>query len=151
METSELKPGTDNEDSAGENNFASMLHAGILTRNGKARKLAAQYSLSLIKASLDHLININTEGKIPDVNATLSVMKEFSSQSVKNELGDKYPCSNEMLKELIKDHERIITQLRKNMMNYYERYRDMSFRNLLNGIIEEHKTIAWTLKRYLVG
>lgn len=152
METSELKSNTgDIEAGIGESNFASLLHTGILTRNRKARKLAAQYSLSLIKASLDHLININTEGKIPDVNATLAVMKEFSSQSVKNVTNDKYPCSNEMLKELIKDHERIITQLRNNMTNYYERYKDMSIRNLLNGIIEEHKTIAWTLKRYLVG
>jgi hypothetical protein len=149
METSEIKSNTNAE--AGNTDFSSMLHAGILSRNNKARKLVAQYSLSLIKASLDHLINVNTEGKIPDVDATIEVMKEFGHQQVKKNVEDKYPCSNEMIKELIKDHERIITQLRNNMANYYERYKDVGLRNMLNGIIEEHKTIAWTLKRYLVG
>jgi hypothetical protein len=141
----------ENEPMTGEADFGSMLHAGVLTKNKKARKLAAQYSLSLIKASLDHLLSTNTDGKIPDVDATLKVMKEFGSRDINKEAPDKYPASNEMLKELIKDHERIISQLRKNMSNYYERYRDMSFRNLINGIIEEHKTVAWTLKRYLIG
>jgi len=41
----------------------------------KAAKLASQYSLSLIEASRDPLITINTEGKITDMNqATVRVM-----------------------------------------------------------------------------
>jgi hypothetical protein len=151
METIQTQKKEELAGEAGERDFSSMLHAGILARNNKARKLAAQYSLSLIKASLDHLINVNTEGKIPDVNATIAVMREFGSGSGQKETSDKYPCSNEMLKELIRDHERIIGQLKHNMSSCYERYRDSSLRNLLTGIIEEHKTIAWTLKRYLVG
>jgi hypothetical protein len=152
METIEKNRGDEQQPGADTKaEFASMLHAGTLTKNGKTKKLAAQYSLSLIKASLDYLINTTSEGKIPDVNATLAVMKEFASKDVNKEIQDKYPCSNEMLKELIKDHERIIVQLHKTMMSYYERYRDLNIKSFLHGIIEEHKTIAGTLKRYLVG
>ncbi|SDH11077.1 PAS domain S-box-containing protein [Flavobacterium omnivorum] len=39
--------------------------------NGTAQKLAAQYSKSLIEASLDPLITINREGKITDMNEAL--------------------------------------------------------------------------------
>jgi hypothetical protein len=137
--------------SAEGSDFGSLLHAGSLPEDKQAKTMAAEYSLSLIKASLDNLINPDTDGKIPDVEATVAVMKEFGHQNMNKKVGNKYPCSNEMLKELIKDHERIINQLRQNMSNYYERYRDLSFRNILNGIIEEHKTVALTLKRFLVG
>ncbi len=39
---------------------------------GKSLKLASQYSLSLIEASLDPLITINTKGKITDMNQALA-------------------------------------------------------------------------------
>ncbi|HEX8515977.1 MAG TPA: hypothetical protein VF868_07240 [Bacteroidia bacterium] len=135
----QLSPDTD---------FSSMIHSGNIPKDIKAKKMAAEYSLSLIKAS-DPLINSDEE-KTPDVNASIAVIREFGSKKVENAVVDKYPCSNEMLKELIKDHERIITQLKKNMTNYYERY-NTGIKNLVNGIIEEHKTVAWTLKRLLVG
>lgn len=131
---------------SGKSDFLNKLHAGALTPDLKEKKMAAQYSLSLIKASVDHLI---TPEKEPDMNATLEVINEFGSEN-KKEISDKYPCSNEMLKELIKDHERIILQLKKTVSNYYERYKDSKISNFLNGIIEEHKMVAWTLKRYMV-
>jgi hypothetical protein len=129
--------------------FLTILRAGILTRDTKAKKLAAQYSLNLIKASLDHLILINSESKAADIDKVFSVMKEFNINT--KSLSDKYPCSNEMLKELIKDHERIIVQLRESVSKCYSKYKDVRIGDLINSIIEEHKTIAWTLRRYLVG
>lgn len=129
--------------------FLTILRAGILTRDMKAKKLAAQYSLNLIKASLDHLILINSDGKAPDIEKVFSVMKEFNANN--KGLSDKYPCSNEMLKELIKDHERIIIQLRESVSKCYSKYKDVRVGELINSIIEEHKTIAWTLRRYLIG
>jgi hypothetical protein len=151
METNQTNANGEKAPSTEGSDFGSMLHAGSLPEDKQAKTMTAEYSLSLIKASLDHLASENTDGKIPDVDATVAVMKEFGHQHLNKPVGNKYPCSNEMLKELIKDHERIITQLRKNMSNYYERYRDLSFRNILNGIIEEHKTVALTLKRFLIG
>lgn len=122
-----------------------------LDLDSKSKKQAAQYSLNLIKVSLDHLVIPDAEDKAPDVDATVAAMKQLSVMDTKKDLASKYPCSNEMLKELIKDHERIITQLAKSMSRYYERYRDVSLRDLLNRVIEEHKNIAWRLKRYLIA
>jgi hypothetical protein len=129
--------------------FLTILRAGILSRDTKAKKLAAQYSLNLIKASLDHLILINSDGKAPDIDKVFEVMKEFNMNNSTNGETNKYPCSNEMLKELIKDHERIITQLRESVSKCYSKYKDVRVGDLINSIIEEHKTIAWTLRRYL--
>lgn len=131
--------------------FLTILRAGILSRDMKAKKLASQYSLNLIKASLDHLILLNSEGKVPDIDKVFSVMKEFNMNNGTNVETNKYPCSNEMLKELIKDHERIILQLRENVSKCYSKYKDVRVGELINSIIEEHKTIAWTLRRYLIG
>jgi hypothetical protein len=134
--------------------FLTILRAGILSRDMSAKKRASQYSLNLIKASLDHLILINSEGKVPDIDKVFAVMKEFNMNN-ENKDGDsssnKYPCSNEMLKELIKDHERIILQLRENVSKCYSKYKDVRVGELISSIIEEHKTIAWTLRRYLIG
>jgi len=49
------------------NNFKEQLL--LVKRN--AEKLASQYSLSLIEASLDPLVTINSEGKIMDMNEAL--------------------------------------------------------------------------------
>ncbi|MDF2437923.1 MAG: Dps family ferritin [Bacteroidota bacterium] len=150
METTELSNSTSQSGAIGKTDFLNTLHAGVLNSNAESKKLAAQYSLSLIKASVDHII---PEDKEPDIDATLSVIKEFESENdSKKSVADKYPCSNEMMKELIKDHERIILQIKNKVANYYERYRDgRNISNFLNGIIEEHKAVAWALKRYLVG
>jgi len=43
----------------------------IVARDATAQKLLSNYSLSLIEASLDPLITINTEGKITDMNEAL--------------------------------------------------------------------------------
>jgi hypothetical protein len=148
METTQLSSNLSQGTENGKTEFLNTLHAGVLNSNAESKKMAAQYSLSLIKASVDHII---ADDKEPDIDATLSVIKEFEADTKKPST-DKYPCSNEMMKELIKDHERIILQIRNKVSNYYERYRDgRNISNFLNGIIEEHKAVAWALKRYLVG
>jgi PAS domain S-box-containing protein len=46
----------------------NVLGAVVVARDVTAQKLLSQYSLSLIEASLDPLITINTNGKITDMN-----------------------------------------------------------------------------------
>ena len=46
-------------------------------------KLASQYSLSLIEASLDPLVTINTEGKITDMNEALANITGMSREKLK--------------------------------------------------------------------
>ncbi|MDQ3047151.1 MAG: hypothetical protein M3R27_06345 [Bacteroidota bacterium] len=108
----------------------------------EAKKKAAEYSLGLIKASIDHLSDTNTA----DVDKMMVAIIELNHSDRKT---SKYPCSNEMLKELVKDHERIISELKMNLSNYYERFRDVSIVDRVKGIIEEHRTIAWILRKHM--
>ncbi|HEY3389387.1 MAG TPA: PAS domain S-box protein, partial [Prolixibacteraceae bacterium] len=50
----------------------NVLGIVIVARDVTAQKLLSKYSLSLIEASLDPLITINTEGKITDMNNALA-------------------------------------------------------------------------------
>lgn len=57
-----------------KDDLGQVLGAVIVARDVTAQKLLSQYSLSLIEASLDPLVTINTEGKITDVNeATVNI------------------------------------------------------------------------------
>jgi starvation-inducible DNA-binding protein len=70
-----------------------------------------------------------------------------------NKLGTKtpgtYPSQKDMLKELLKDHEAVIIQLRKNIDECDEKYGDIGTADFLTDLLKEHETIAWTLRRYL--
>ena len=50
----------------------NVLGVVIVARDVTAQKLLSKYSLSLIEASLDPLVTINTEGKITDMNEALA-------------------------------------------------------------------------------
>ena len=54
-----------------------------------------------------------------------------------------------MIKELLADHEHIIVALRKAVDDCDEKYKDAGTADFLTGLMEDHETIAWTLRRYL--
>jgi len=54
-----------------------------------------------------------------------------------------------MIKELLEDHETIIIELRKNIDSCADKYKDVGTADFLTGLIVQHETIAWTLRRYL--
>ncbi len=54
-----------------KDDHGNVLGIVIVARDVTAQKLLSKYSLSLIEASLDPLITINTEGKITDMNEAL--------------------------------------------------------------------------------
>ncbi len=102
-----------------------------------------QYSLNLIEASIDYLFMIDTE-KITDEKSAINITEKFISlPSFKNELC-KILCSKEMLKEMLKDHERIIIQLRSSL----EKYKDQGEANFISSLIEKHQSIARKLRKY---
>ncbi|MES2139604.1 MAG: hypothetical protein V4511_07830 [Bacteroidota bacterium] len=98
-----------------------------------------QYSLALIEASLDYIRLINTELITEKKSA---IMKKLISLTNLGEM-NKLLCSKEMLKELLKDHERIISQLRKS----FEKYRDKDEAGFISSIIEKHQSIARKLRK----
>lgn len=80
---------------------------------------------------------------------TIGTMQEFGKLSSIKEHPGKYPSSKEMILELLKDHEIVIVQLRKSVNDCAEKHKDAGTADLLTGLMEEHETIAWTLRRYL--
>ena len=79
---------------------------------------------------------------------TIGTTHEFAKLTSLKEHPGSYPTSKEMIKELLEDHETVIVQLRKNVDECAEKYKDAGTADFLTGLMEEHETIAWTLRRY---
>jgi len=79
----------------------------------------------------------------------IGTMREFVKESSIKESPGKYPSSKDMLKELLADHETLIVLLRKDVEACSEKYKDAGTADFLTGLMEQHETISWTLRRYL--
>jgi len=97
------------------------------------------------------------EGSIDEVaerisklgSKTIGTITEFNKISIIKEHPGKYPTSKEMIKELMKDHEIIIIQLRVFIEDCTQNYSDAVSADFLTGLMAQHETISWTLRRYL--
>ena len=78
----------------------------------------------------------------------IGTFKEFSENTSLKESPGKYPAKEGMLKELLDDHESVIKALRKFIDDCDKKYHDAGTTDFLTGLIKEHETIAWTLRRY---
>jgi starvation-inducible DNA-binding protein len=103
----------------------------------------AQYSQ--LEESIDEIAE--RIGKLG--HKTIGTMQEFSKLSSIKESPGKYPSSKEMLVELLKDHESVIVMLRKDIEEAGEKNKDAGTADFFTGLMEQHETIAWTLRRYL--
>jgi starvation-inducible DNA-binding protein len=80
---------------------------------------------------------------------TIGTMNEFLKRSSLKESPGKYPSWQNMIKELMEDHETVIILLRKGVEDCQERYKDAGTADFLTKLMEDHETIAWKLRRYL--
>ena len=80
---------------------------------------------------------------------TIGTMAEYGKLTSIKEAPAKYPTSKEMILELLADHETIIVDTRKFIDDCADKYSDAGTADLLTGLMEQHETIAWTLRRYL--
>ena len=76
---------------------------------------------------------------------TIGTMDEFSKVTRLKEAPGKYPVQKEMLQELLADHETVILELRKDI----DVDSDAGTTDYFTKLIQDHETIAWTLRRYL--
>jgi starvation-inducible DNA-binding protein len=84
-------------------------------------------------------------GKLGD--QTPGTMTEFIKKSFLKEEAGKYGTTKEMLKELLNDHEAIITFLRKSIAASINES-DVGTIDFYTKLIEQHETNAWILRRY---
>ena len=78
----------------------------------------------------------------------IGTMDVFGKLATLKESPGKYPASQEMKKELLEDHEALIIHLRKYIEQCAGTYQDSGSADFLTGLMEQHETIAWTLRRY---
>lgn len=80
---------------------------------------------------------------------TIGTMSEFTSLSRIVEHPNQYPVQKTMLTELLADHEILIAELRKDIDISANDNHDAGTADLLTGILQQHETNAWILRRYL--
>ncbi len=79
---------------------------------------------------------------------TIGTMKEFLDKATLEESPDIYPDQKEMLTELLNDHEKMVRHIRKDIEGN-EELSDAGTVDYLTGLMEQHETTAWILRRYL--
>lgn len=80
---------------------------------------------------------------------TIGTMNEFALLTRIVEYPNKYPVQKAMISELLSDHEIIISELRKDIDICSDDCHDAGTTDLLTGILQQHETTAWILRRYL--
>lgn len=80
---------------------------------------------------------------------TIGTMKEFTNLSRLEENENNYPTQKDMILELLKDNETLITEIRKDVDVCSKENHDAGTADLLTKILQQHETMAWILRRYL--
>ena len=107
------------------------------------------YSLKLIEVSNDYIVNTDEHTQDPDI--TIHPINEIiANYHFDDEQNVNIPCSKEMVKELLKDHERIIYQLRKRVDYCSVKYQEVNSVDFVTTIIKEHQNIAGEFRKYLI-
>ncbi len=79
---------------------------------------------------------------------TIGTMKEFCELGRLKEAAGKYPGQKDMMKELLADHETLIIELRKDIATSNDKNKDAGTTDFLTGLLEQHESTAWILRRY---
>lgn len=80
---------------------------------------------------------------------TIGTMMEFMESTRLNEAPNKYPNQKDIIHELLKDHETVIVELRKDVETITQKGKDAGTADFLTGIMQQHEKTAWILRRYL--
>lgn len=76
-------------------------------------------------------------------------MDEFIKYSRLKEQADTVPSDKEMLRNLLNDHETIISALRTDIDSCMNQYQDDGTANFLTELITKHEKMAWMLRSYI--
>jgi len=79
----------------------------------------------------------------------IGTTEEFSKLSQLKESAGKVPSEDQMLKELLADHETMIRTLRENIDKCDDDYGDVGTADFLTDLIREHEKNAWKLRQYI--
>jgi starvation-inducible DNA-binding protein len=79
----------------------------------------------------------------------LGTMAQFTKVSrLKEQPGD-VPAGDEMLRNLLNDHETVIGSLRRDIDKATDEYKAADAADFLTGVLEQHNKMAWMLRSFL--
>ena len=76
-------------------------------------------------------------------------LSEFVKTGTLEEAPGINPDQQGMIRELLQDHEAVIIGLRKSVDACEENFKDKGTSDFLTGLMQDHETLAWTLRKYL--
>ncbi|GFZ81703.1 DNA starvation/stationary phase protection protein [Aquaticitalea lipolytica] len=97
------------------------------------------------------------DGFVDDLAERIRSLGHFPPSSLKEmleltQLTEKYEegtTSKDFIKTLLSDHESIIVEIRKNIGQCSDKYKDEGSAGMLGGLLEEHEKMAWMLRSHL--
>ena len=78
----------------------------------------------------------------------IGTMKEFIDHSILKENSDSEVGQQEMLKELLSDHETVLKQLREYIKSV-EETDDFGTADFITGLLQKHEDKSWMLRQYI--
>ena len=78
----------------------------------------------------------------------IGTTSEFAKLSQLKENPGKLPNIQEMLRELVSDHESIVKALREYVDDTEEKYGDKGTSDFLTALMQAHEKMAWKLRKY---
>ncbi len=82
---------------------------------------------------------------------SMGTMTEFIKTARLKERPGQIPDADGMIKNLLLDHESIISQLREDQEAVGDKYDDAGTCDFLTGLMEQHEKMAWMLRSFLAG
>jgi len=80
----------------------------------------------------------------------IGTFAEFQETSRLSESPGEIPTAEEMIEQLVEDHEAFITDLRQDIGAAMEEYDDQGTGDLLIGVLRAHEKMAWMLRSFIV-
>lgn len=78
-----------------------------------------------------------------------ATLKSFLQLTHLSEMAREQNDSAGFIKELLEDHERIITNLRSKINSFANEYHDLGSSDFITGLMEAHEKMAWMLRAHL--
>lgn len=78
---------------------------------------------------------------------TIGTLSEFLENTTLKEKPGDYPIQKVMITELLSDHEQVIKEIRKHIDNEEKEGLDAGTTDFITGLMQQHETIAWKLRR----
>src|SRR5256884_1974635 len=82
---------------------------------------------------------------------SVATLAEFVEAARLKEHPGQYPSADDMLENLLSDHETIIRQLRAAADAAARKFHDMGTNDFLTGLMEKHEKMAWMLRSFQEG